>query len=169
MGKSKIADIKSVFIDTPKRIMTLGWIIQDGKILLGEKKRGFAIGRWNGLGGKVETGESVEESLKREFREESGIRVLELEKRAVLTFYYKEPKSIMESHLFLVTKYSGVPKETEEIRPRWFDFKNMPFKKMWPDDEYWMPHFLAGERFKGDFLFANYNEIIEFSLLEGSI
>ncbi|CAN0505072.1 unnamed protein product, partial [Ectocarpus sp. 12 AP-2014] len=32
------------------------------EILLGMKKRGFGEGKWNGFGGKVESGESVEEA-----------------------------------------------------------------------------------------------------------
>jgi hypothetical protein len=35
------------------------------KILLGYKKRGFGIHKWNGLGGKVEPNESIAEGAKR--------------------------------------------------------------------------------------------------------
>jgi len=158
------AKIKLEFKDTPKKIMTLGWIIKDGKILLGRKKRGFATGIWNGLGGKVESGESIENSLKREFKEESNIDVLEVSKRAVLTFYYREPKSIMESHLFLITKYAGELSETEEIEPKWFKFANIPYAKMWPDDTIWMPYFLSNKTFSGSFLFSNYKEILDYKI-----
>jgi len=34
-------------------------------ILLGYKKRGFGAGKWNGFGGKVEIGETVEDAAKR--------------------------------------------------------------------------------------------------------
>jgi 8-oxo-dGTP pyrophosphatase MutT (NUDIX family) len=34
------------------------------------KKRGFGEGRWNGVGGKVEPGESIEAALIREAKEE---------------------------------------------------------------------------------------------------
>ncbi len=43
-----------------KTILTLCLIVDDGRILLGMKKRGFGAGRWNGFGGKVEEGESIE-------------------------------------------------------------------------------------------------------------
>ncbi|CAN0403706.1 unnamed protein product, partial [Ectocarpus sp. 8 AP-2014] len=43
------------------------------EILLGMKKRGFGEGKWNGFGGKVESGESVEEAAKRELMEEAGL------------------------------------------------------------------------------------------------
>lgn len=45
---------------------TLFFALQQGKILLGNKKRGFAKGKWNGFGGKVESTESVLEACLRE-------------------------------------------------------------------------------------------------------
>jgi 8-oxo-dGTP pyrophosphatase MutT (NUDIX family) len=47
-----------------KRILTLCIIHKDSKILLGMKKRGFGAGFWNGFGGKVKEGESIEEAAK---------------------------------------------------------------------------------------------------------
>lgn len=35
------------------------------KILLGYKKRGFGMHKWNGLGGKVEPGETILDGAKR--------------------------------------------------------------------------------------------------------
>lgn len=56
-----------------RKILTLCMVMKDGKLLLGMKKRGFGMGRWNGFGGKVEAGESIEEAAKREVFEESGL------------------------------------------------------------------------------------------------
>ena len=58
-----------------KRILTLCIIYQDRKILLGMKKRGFGVGKWNGFGGHVEEAESIEEAAKREVFEEAGLKV----------------------------------------------------------------------------------------------
>ena len=43
-------------------------------VLLGLKKRGFGEGRWNGFGGKLEAGETMEQCAARELCEESGLR-----------------------------------------------------------------------------------------------
>ena len=56
-----------------RKILTLCLVYQPPKILLGMKKRGFGVGRWNGFGGKVKDGETVKQTVKREMEEEVGI------------------------------------------------------------------------------------------------
>ena len=57
------------------KITTLVVVHQGNKILLGMKKRGFGAGRWNGFGGKLHDGETVEQAAKREIFEEASITV----------------------------------------------------------------------------------------------
>ena len=47
------------------KVLTLAFIHERARILLGLKKRGFGQGRWNGFGGKVQKGESIAEAAKR--------------------------------------------------------------------------------------------------------
>ena len=60
-------------VDVSPKVMTLLMVVQGQRVLLGEKKRGFGEGFWNGFGGKVDAGESVDEAALRELREEAGI------------------------------------------------------------------------------------------------
>lgn len=48
-----------------KKVLTLIFVLKPGQVLLGYKKRGFAEGRWNGFGGKVEPGETIVQGAKR--------------------------------------------------------------------------------------------------------
>lgn len=47
------------------RVFTLVLVVQPSRVLLGMKKRGFGAGLWNGFGGKVQPGESIEEAARR--------------------------------------------------------------------------------------------------------
>ncbi|OGF66568.1 hypothetical protein A3I27_02720 [Candidatus Giovannonibacteria bacterium RIFCSPLOWO2_02_FULL_43_11b] len=136
-----------------KKILTLSIVHERSNILLGMKKRGFGEGRWNGFGGKVKEGESIEEAAKREIREEARIEAEEMTKRGVINFEFKGDPDTLEVHIFEVIKFDGEPTESEEMRPKWFGADEIPFDQMWPDDRYWMPLFLAGKKFSGRFLF----------------
>lgn len=147
-----------------KKVLNLCLLVEDHKILLGMKKRGWGEGRWNGFGGKVEENETIEESAKREMLEESGITAKNIEERGVVEFTYLDTGKIMEVHIFKVLSYTGEPKETEEMKPQWFEILDIPFDQMWPDDVYWMPMFLANKKFTGTFIFQDTNTLISHNL-----
>lgn len=138
---------------------TVIFLIKDEYILLGHKKRGFGQNKWNGVGGKVEKGESVEDSAVRETEEEIGIKIAvnDLEQVAILHFYFPEmpveSNYNQEVYAYFVQwkKEMGKPSESEEIYPKWFKRTALPFDMMWDDDKVWLPKALAGERFEANF------------------
>lgn len=121
------------------------------------KKRGFGAGKFNGVGGKVETGESYEQSAIREINEEIGVvvNVEDLECVGNLTFYSKNPALNWKSRIFFIKKWQGNPSETEEIKPQWFLFQGVPYGSMWIDDIHWFSHVLKGDKIEGEFYFNN--------------
>lgn len=145
-----------------RTLLTLILIVQDGRILLGMKKRGFGSGRWNGFGGKVEAGETIEDSARRETMEECGIVVTDMEKVGIHEFeYVAEPGDVLEVHVFRAKHFSSKPRETEEMRPQWFTIDAIPYDEMWPDDIHWFPVFLAGKKFRTKFLFGEGDAVLE--------
>jgi 8-oxo-dGTP diphosphatase / 2-hydroxy-dATP diphosphatase len=148
------------------KVLTLCIVREGSKVLLGLKKRGFGVGRWNGFGGKIDKGETIEKAAKREIFEEAGIEVKDLEKVGILEFKFKSSGDIFETHIFCTENYSGEPTESEEMKPAWFETDKLPFKKMWPDDFYWYPLFLAGKKFVGEFLFGPGEVVLEYKLKE---
>jgi mutator protein MutT len=130
---------------------TLLIIKKDDKILLGEKKRGFAKGTLNGIGGKQDPGETNEQAMIRETQEEIGVTPVEYELMGTVHFdmYYKGEHSSLYMNIYSCTKYHGKPLETEEIIPAWYDINNIPYEKMLQDDKLWMPLFLKNQKFVG--------------------
>ena len=146
--------------------MTLCLIQEGDKVLLGMKKRGFGEGRWNGFGGKVTEGESIKEAAKRELFEEIGVTAKSLEKRGEINFSWQGKEGVLEVTIFKVADFEGEPTESEEMKPEWFLTSEIPYEKMWSDDTYWLPLFLAGKKFKGKFLFDDKDNILEQELSE---
>ncbi len=136
-----------------KKILTLCLVHQKPRILLGLKKRGFGAGKWNGFGGKLHDGETIEQAAIREVKEEAGIDVRNLVKRGVMEFSFEGNPELLEIHLFHAPAFTGEPRESEEMKPRWYDERELPYDTMWPDDRHWMPLFLAGKNFTGKFFF----------------
>lgn len=148
-----------------KEILTLCVIHKNDQVLLGLKKKGFGAGRWNGFGGKVEEGETIEEAARREVFEEAGVVVSDMEKVGTMEFSFKDKPEVLEVHLFRAFDFDGEPVEGEEMRPRWFHVDKLPFDKMWPDDRYWYPLFLQNKKFEGRFFFKDLNSLIEYKLV----
>ena len=149
-----------------KILLTLCLIYQHPRILLGMKKRGFGVGKWNGFGGKVLPAETIEDSVRREVQEEAGIRVKDLTKVGILDFIFTDRTEVLEVHVFKSEEFLGIITESEEMKPQWFHIKNIPFDEMRPDDRFWMPFFLSGKKFKGAFSFGESDTLLEQELME---
>ena len=147
-----------------KKILTLCIVHQHPRVLLGLKKRGFGMGRWNGFGGKMHDGETIEEAAHRELTEEAGIVAFDLNKLGILEFSWEGKPEILEVHIFKVNEFSGEPEESEEMKPQWFKIDQIPYELMWPDDRYWMHLFLENKKFKGRFLFGENDVVLEHNL-----
>ena len=84
------------------------------KVLLGYKKRGFGMNKWNGLGGKVEKGESIIDGAKREAREESGLSILAIKQCGLIEFQFESKMNeMMEVHVFTADEFDGSIRECD--------------------------------------------------------
>ncbi len=152
-----------------KKVCTLCFIERDGEILLGKKKRGFGAGRWNGFGGKVETGETIIESLKREAREELSLTIEDDDVKKVGELYFKvldnNDWNDIDVHVFYGTCQSE-PIESEELVPGWFAKDAIPYDEMWVDDPLWLPQVIAGKKIIGHFTLTEKNVLTKHKVEE---
>jgi 8-oxo-dGTP pyrophosphatase MutT (NUDIX family) len=135
---------------------TLCILHRNKEILLAMKKRGFGVGRWNGVGGKVGPDESIEDAVIRETEEEIGVRIEpgDLNKVAILHFnFINKPEWDQETHVYYISTWTGEPTESEEMKPQWYLETEIPFHSMWEDDPHWLPRIIKGEKVRGKFTF----------------
>jgi ADP-ribose pyrophosphatase len=131
---------------------TLLFVIRDGRILLMHKRRGIGAGKINGPGGKIDPGESALECALRETREELCVTATGVEQAGELQFEFLDGTAI-HCFVFRASGHDGEPTATDEAIPLWCPVDDVPFERMWPDDELWFPHLLAGRPFVGRCLF----------------
>uniref|UniRef100_UPI0037E71439 oxidized purine nucleoside triphosphate hydrolase isoform X1 n=2 Tax=Semicossyphus pulcher TaxID=241346 RepID=UPI0037E71439 len=148
------------------KLLTLVMVVRPGRVLLGMKKRGFGAGKWNGFGGKVQPGESIEDGARRELEEESGLTVDSLRKIGNIKFEFVGETELLDVHVFRADDYNGEPTESEEMRPQWFEWDKIPFSQMWPDDIMWFPLMLQKKKFVGYFKFQGHDVILSHALQE---
>ncbi len=87
-------------------------------------------------------------------------------KFGILDFKFPNNPETHQVHIFKVQKFKGEPQESEEMRPRWFHVKDIPFKQMWSGDQYWIPLFLRERKFQGAFLFDESDNVLEKKVFE---
>lgn len=148
--------------------LTLLFLKRDNEILLAMKKRGFGEGRWNGVGGKLEPGESIEAAMLREAKEEIGVVPTQYAQVADISFdqYFKGEHALMHVNVFVATEWSGEPAESEEMKPQWHSVDSLPYDAMWQDDPYWLPLVLEGKKIKASFVMDKDDTIVEHSIKE---
>lgn len=133
---------------------TLLYIIKNNQILLAEKKRGFGVGKINGVGGKIEPGESIEQAMIRETQEEIGVTPINSQHLATITFQFGAGELTQETtSIFIANDYEGEIIETEEMRPTWYNLNELPYDKMFAADKIWLPEIIKGKKFNGVVIF----------------
>lgn len=131
---------------------TLGYVLSpDRKDVLLVRRCARAhdhhLGKYNGLGGKLEPDEDVQSCMKREIWEEAGIRCEEMELRGTVNWPGFGPDG--ENWLgfvFLVTRFTGTPKSVnEEGTLGWHPVDTLGVLPMWEGDRYFLPLVFDGD------------------------
>lgn len=127
---------------------TLLFVIVEGRVLLIHKQRGIGAGLINGPGGKIDPGETARQAAIRETREETGVDPTGVHEAGEMRFEFVDGMR-MHVAIFRADGCDGEPVTTDEAIPEWFRVDEVPFDRMWADDELWFPHLLARHRFRG--------------------
>jgi 8-oxo-dGTP diphosphatase len=99
------------------------------------------LGKYNGLGGKLEANEDVVAGMRREIREEAAIDCIDLHLRGTISWpgFGKHGEDWF-GFLFVVTAYTGEPLERNpEGTLEWVDVKNLHRLPLWEGDRHFLP------------------------------
>jgi len=128
----------------------------DEFLLLLKASGKFGGGFWNGPGGKIQDGETPQETVRREVFEETGLKVGVLSRAGHLEFFFGTGKAKPDwtAEVFVSADFIGDLRESEEGKLKWFKTEDLPIDQMWQDDRYWLPLLVRGIKFSGSFEFS---------------
>lgn len=104
-----------------------------------KKQQDIHEGKWNGLWGKLEQGESPEEGVVREIQEEVGLEVLDMQFKGLLTAPFFDGKQDWIVYIYLVNSFRGEVQECNEWEVEWIDNDKLLDLNLREGDRYFLP------------------------------
>lgn len=145
------------------KLATLCYVRSNKKTLMLhriKKAQDMHKGKWNGLGGKLENGESPEECAVREIEEESGLRVSDPQLRGVLTFPAFDGMEDWYVFVFTATQFTGELIDSPEGVLGWVDDEKLFDLNLWAGDKIFMRWLNQDKFFSGKFTY-NEGQLVE--------
>ena len=118
------------------RATTLCYIERDGQYLMlhrVKKENDANHDKWIGIGGGIEPGETPEQGLLREVKEETGLTLSEYRYRGVIDFFSDRWEDEV-MHLFTATGFDGELIECDEGVPEWIPIDRLMALPQWEGD-----------------------------------
>ena len=134
-------------------LATLCYIKHNGYTLMvyrNKKPNDIHAGKWNGLGGKFETGETPEECVLREVFEESGLSI-QSPKLCGLLMFPKFKDNDWYVFVFTAHDFTGELIDSPEGELEWIPNEKMPGLSLWESDHIFLPWIQEGKFFSAKF------------------
>nr|WP_294493395.1 8-oxo-dGTP diphosphatase [uncultured Mediterraneibacter sp.] len=151
------------------RMSTLCYIEREGKYLMLHrtvKENDVNKDKWIGVGGHFEYGESPEECLLREVKEETGYTLTSWKYRGMITFVYGE-NTVEYISLYTADEFTGEQTECDEGVLEWVDKKNIPSMEIWEGDEIFLDLLDTEREFFSLKLVYDRNNVLQHAALDG--
>jgi 8-oxo-dGTP diphosphatase len=127
-------------------LATLGYVLSpDGTRVLMVHRNARAddqqLGKYNGLGGKLEPGEDVHAGMRRELMEEAGITVEAMRLRGTISWPgFGKGGEDWFGFVFVIDRFSGeVPDRNAEGSLHWVAIEDVPGLELWEGDRRFLP------------------------------
>ena len=136
---------------------TLCYVQKGGKTLMlhrAKKVGKIYDDKWNGLGGKMEPGESAEECVIREVWEESGLKIKNPKLKGVLMFPAFDEVDDWLVFVFTAKNFGGKLKEkSPEGDLEWIPASQVLKLNLWDGDRHFLKHLNGRKMFSGKFMY----------------
>ncbi len=100
-----------------------------------KKKNDVHEGKWNGLGGKFEKGESPEDCVIREVREESGLTIKNPKLKGYIVFPDFDGKNDWHVFIFVSDNFTGKLIDSAEGKLEWIPYSELLSLNLWEGDK----------------------------------
>lgn len=138
------------------QLATLCYVMHEEKTLMlfrNKKPNDYHEGKWNGLGGKFEQGESPEECAVREVEEESGLIMLNPKMQGFITFPMFDGKKDWYVFLFTASKFKGKLIDSTEGKLEWIPNDELSNLNLWDGDKIFIPWLFGDKYFSAKFIY----------------
>ena len=139
------------------KLATLCYVRKDDQTLMihrVKKANDIHQGKWNGLGGKFEPGESPEQCVVREIKEEAGLTIQAPRYHGLLIFadFKHEDWYVW---VFSADQFTGdLAAESNEGDLQWIPDEKLTSLNLWPSDQIFLPWLDSGKVFSARFQYA---------------
>ncbi len=122
-----------------------------------KKENDMHEGKWNGLGGKIELGETPEECVIREVKEESGLMIINPEFKGFITFPAFDDIEDWYVFVFVAKKFLGELIDSPEGNLEWIPDENLSELPLWEGDKIFLPWLDEKKFFSAKFIYDKGN------------
>ena len=140
------------------KIGTLCYIKKNNQTLMlhrVKKENDIHKNKWNGLGGKLIPGESPEECVKREIKEESGLNIKTPNLKGIITFPKFDNIEDWLVFVFTANKFKGNLIDSDEGNLEWIDNSELLNLNIWEGDKIFIPWLSKNKFFSAKFYYSN--------------
>ena len=122
-----------------------------------KKENDYHQGKWNGLGGKLNKGESPEECAIREIKEESGLTVRNPSLKGFLTFPNFDGVDDWYVFVFTFDEFKGNLIDSPEGKLEWIPNNKLTSLNLWEGDKIFLEWIFGGKIFSAKFNYEDGN------------
>ncbi len=142
----------------PLKLATLCYVRSNGKTLMiyrNKKENDYHEGKWNGLGGKLEPGETPEECVIREIKEEAGLTIKNPKMHGFITFPLFDGKNDWYVFIYSTENFEGELIDSPEGKLEWIENEKLFDLNLWGGDEIFIRWMLENKFFSAKFIYNN--------------